>query len=344
MTTTTAPTPQEATNSADQIREMTYAESVRETLGDLLESDERVFLMGEDIGIYGGAFGVTTGLFERFGKERVRDTPISEIAIIGAGVGAAVCDLRPIVELQFSDFAACAMDQIVNQAAKIHFMLGGAARVPLVIRAPLGSGTGAAAQHSQSLEAWFAHVPGLKVAMPATAADAKGLLHAAVEDLNPVVFLEHKLLYRERGLVPRHHRVPLGKADVRRRGEHVTIVATSIMVGKSLAAADELAKEGIEVTVVDPRTLKPLDEETILAEVAATGRALLVQEAVRSGGFMSEVAARIAESDTFHSLRAPISRLCGLDVPMAYAPELEKASVPQVPDIIAAARQLAKGA
>jgi acetoin:2,6-dichlorophenolindophenol oxidoreductase subunit beta len=344
MTTTTketvSPGSEEFAESTD-IRDLTYAESVRETLGDLLESDPRLFLMGEDIGVYGGAFGVTTGLLERFGTDRIRDTPISEIAIIGAGVGAALSGLRPVVELQFSDFAACAMDQIVNQAAKIHFMLGGAAQVPLVIRAPAGSGTGAAAQHSQSLEAWFVHIPGLKVVMPATPADAKGLLRAAVADPNPVVFLEHKLLYKERGPVPRQHTVPLGQAAVRRRGEHLTIVATSVMVGKSLAAAEELAAEGIEVTVVDPRTLKPLDETTILTEVAATGRALLVQEAVKTGGFMAEIAARIAESDTFHSLKAPVARLCGLDVPMAYAPELEKASVPQVPEIVVAARALA---
>jgi len=344
MTATITPSTSASPEGEQELREITYAESVRETLGDLLEADPRVFVMGEDIGVYGGAFGVTTGLFERFGPERIRDTPISEIAIIGAGIGAAITGLRPIVELQFSDFSACAMDQIVNQAAKIHFMLGGAAEVPLVIRAPAGSGTGAAAQHSQSLEAWFAHVPGLKVVMPATAADVKGLLHAAVEDPNPVVFLEHKLLYREKGQVPRHHHVPLGKAAVRRRGQHATIVATSIMVGKSLAAAEQLADEGIEVTVVDPRTIKPLDTETILSEVGATGRALLVQEAVLTGGFMAEVAARIAESDTFHRLQAPIVRLCGLDVPMAYAPELEKASVPQIPDIVAAARQLVKGA
>jgi acetoin:2,6-dichlorophenolindophenol oxidoreductase subunit beta len=325
------------------VREMTYAEAVRETLADLLETDERVFLMGEDIGVYGGAFGVTTGLLERFGRERVRDTPISEIAIVGAGVGAAMCGLRPVVELQFSDFVTCAMDQIVNQAAKIHFMLGGAAQVPLVIRAPAGSGTGAAAQHSQSLEAWFAHVPGLKVVMPATPADAMGLLRAAVADPNPVLVLEHKLLYKERGPVPPGHHVPLGKAAVRRRGGDLTIVATSVMVGRSLAAAAELAAEGIEVTVVDPRTITPLDEATILAEVAATGKALLVQEGVRTGGFVAEIAARIAESDTFHTLKAPVVRLCGLDVPMPYAPELEKAAVPQVPDIVAAARQLHKG-
>ncbi|WP_370645514.1 alpha-ketoacid dehydrogenase subunit beta [Pseudonocardia sp. DSM 110487] len=309
-----------------------------------MDTDERVFLMGEDIGVYGGAFGVTTGLLERFGRERVRDTPISEIAIVGAGVGAALCGMRPVVELQFSDFVTCAMDQIVNQAAKIHFMLGGAAQVPLVIRAPAGSGTGAAAQHSQSLEAWFAHVPGLKVVMPATPADAMGLLRAAVADPNPVLVLEHKLLYKERGPVPPGHHVPLGAAAVRRRGTALTIVATSVMVGRSLAAAEELAAEGIEATVVDPRTITPLDEATILAEVAATGKALLVQEAPRTGGFAAEIAARIAESDTFHALKAPVVRLCGLDVPMPYAPELEKAAVPQVPDIVAAARQLRKGA
>ncbi len=336
--------PVAGSGEAGEVRELTYAEAVRETLGELLESDERVFLMGEDIGVYGGAFGVTTGLYERFGPERVRDTPISEIAIVGAGVGAALCGLRPIVELQFSDFVTCAMDQIVNQAAKIHFMLGGAAQVPLVIRAPAGSGTGAAAQHSQSLEAWFAHVPGIKVVMPSNPADAMGLLRAAVEDPNPVLVLEHKLLYKQKGEVPRGHHVPLGKAEVRRRGGDLTIVATAVMVGKAVAAAEELAAEGIDVTVVDPRSITPLDEATILAEVAATGKALLVQEAPRNGGFVAEIAARIAESDTFHALKAPIVRLCGLDVPMAYAPELEKASVPQIPDIVAAARQLAKGA
>jgi pyruvate/2-oxoglutarate/acetoin dehydrogenase E1 component len=347
MTTTSdlpADTSTKASSTPEDVRQLTFAESVREALTDLLQADDRVFLMGEDIGVYGGAFGVTAGLLERFGRQRVRDTPISEIGIVGAGVGAAISGLRPIVELQFSDFVTCAMDQLVNQAAKIHFMLGGAASVPLVVRAPAGSGTGAAAQHSQSLEAWFAHVPGLKVVMPATPADAKGLLHAAVADPNPVIFLEHKLLYRERGDVPRHHFVPLGAAAVRRRGQHLTIVATSVMVGRSLAAADQLAAEGIEATVVDPRTIKPLDEATILTEVAATGKALLVQEGARTAGFMAEIAARIAESEVFRRLRAPIARLCGLDVPIAYAPELEKASVPQIPDIVAAARQLAREA
>ena len=336
--------PTNESSATGEVRELTYAEAVRETLTELMADDERVFLMGEDIGVYGGAFGVTTGLLERFGRERVRDTPISEIAIVGAGVGAALCGMRPIVELQFSDFVTCAMDQIVNQAAKIHFMLGGAAQVPLVIRAPAGSGTGAAAQHSQSLEAWFAHVPGIKVVMPSNPAEAMGLLRAAVDDPNPVLVLEHKLLYKQKGEVPAGHYVPLGVAEVRRRGSDLTIVATAVMVGKAMAAAEELAAEGIEVTVVDPRTISPLDEATILTEVAATGKALLVQEAPRNAGFVAEIAARIVESDTFHTLKAPVVRLAGLDAPMAYAPELEKASVPQIPDIVAAARRLAKGA
>ena len=322
--------------------ELSYREAVRDALSQAMRQDEDVFVMGEDIAEMGGSMGVTTGMLAEFGPERIRNTPISEIAIVGAGVGAALCGLRPVVELQFSDFVTCAMDQIVNQAAKIHFMLGGAAQVPLVIRAPAGSGTGAAGQHSQSLEAWFAHVPGIKVVMPATAADAAGLLRAAVEDPNPVLVLEHKLLYKQKGDVPRGHVVPLGVAEVRRRGPDLTIVATSVMVGKAMAAADELAAEGVDVTVVDPRTITPLDDATILREVAATGKALLVQEAPRTGGFVAEIAARIAESDTFHALKAPIVRLCGLDVPMAYGPELEKVSVPQVPDIVAAARQLAK--
>ena len=310
-----------------------------------MENDERVFLMGEDIGVYGGAFGVTTGLLERFGRERVRDTPISEIAIVGAGVGAALCGLRPVVELQFSDFVTCAMDQIVNQAAKIHFMLGGAAQVPLVIRAPAGSGTGAAAQHSQSLEAWFAHVPGIKVVMPADAGrrDGPAARRGRRPEPGPRAGAQAALQAEGRGAA-RPPRAARARPRCAAAASDLTIVATSVMVGKSLAAAEELAGEGIDVTVVDPRTITPLDEATILAEVAATGKALLVQEAPRTGGFAAEIAARIAESDTFHTLKAPIVRLCGLDVPMAYGPELEKASVPQIPDIVAAARQLAKGA
>ncbi|WP_250323925.1 alpha-ketoacid dehydrogenase subunit beta [Williamsia sp. CHRR-6] len=337
MTTTiAAPAP-----STAKTTDMTYSDAVREALSLAMEADERVFILGEDIGVYGGAFGVTKGMLDRFGPQRVRDTPISELGIVGAAVGAAMVGMRPVVEIQFSDFTNQAMDQIVNQAAKIHFMLGGAAHVPMVLRAPSGSGTGAAAQHSQSLEAWFAHVPGLKVVLPATAADAKGLLLAAIDDPNPVIVLEHKLLYRTTGSVPvGNARVPLGKANVACRGDDVTIVATGVMVSRALAAAEVLRESGIGVTVVDPRTLVPLDEQTILEEVKATGRVLLVQEAPRNGGFMSEIAARIAGSDAIYHLLAPIERLCGLDAPIPYAPELEKASVPQIDDIVAGAKAL----
>lgn len=316
-------------------RVITYAEAVREAISQAMAEDDSVFMLGEDIGIYGGAFGVSGDLYHKYGPERIRDTPISELGIVGAAVGAALVGMKPIVEIQFSDFTCQAMDQIVNQAAKIHFMLGGAAHVPLVLRAPGGSGTGAAAQHSQSLEAWFAHVPGLKVVMPATPADVKGMLLSAIDDPNPVVFIEHKLLYKTSGEVPEEaYRVPLGKAAVRRTGSDITLVATGVMVSRCLEAATALAEQGVEATVVDVRSLKPFDAETVLSAVSSTGRVLLVQEAVKSGGFMSEVAAVIAESDALYSLLAPIGRLCGLDVPIPYAPQLEKAAVPQIDDII----------
>ncbi|GLY70625.1 alpha-ketoacid dehydrogenase subunit beta [Amycolatopsis taiwanensis] len=326
-----------------ETRTLTYAEAVREALGQAMEADDRVFLLGEDVGVYGGAFGVTGDLVHRFGEERIRDTPISELGIVGAAVGAALAGMRPVVEIQFSDFTAQAMDQIVNQAAKIHFMLGGAATVPMVLRAPSGSGTGAAAQHSQSLEAWFAHVPGLKVVMPATPADAKALLLAAIDDPNPVIVLEHKLLYKQSGPVPEDATpARLGEAAVRRTGTDVTIVATGVMVSRSLEAADRLAQLGIQASVVDPRTLKPLDSKTIVDSVIGTGRALLVQEAPKTAGFMAEIAATIGESTAFGYLRAPIARLCGLDVPIPYAPQLERAVVPQVDDIVREAEELVR--
>jgi pyruvate dehydrogenase E1 component beta subunit len=331
-----------AENTATDARELTYSEAIREALAEAMTADDRVFMLGEDVGVYGGAFGVSGDLVHRFGKERIRDTPISELGIVGAAVGAALAGMRPIVEIQFSDFTCQAMDQIVNQAAKIHFMLGGAVSVPMVLRTPLGSGTGAAAQHSQSLEAWFAHVPGLKVVMPSTVAEVKGLLLAAIDDPNPVVFLEHKLLYKTKGYVPEGSaRVPLGKSVVRREGADLTIVATGVMVTRSLEAAARLAEEGIEVTVVDPVTLTPLDEAPILDAVRRTGRVLLVQEAPGHVGYMSEIAARIAGSSAIYSLEAPIKRLCGLDAPMPYAPALERAMVPQLDDIVSAARALA---
>jgi acetoin:2,6-dichlorophenolindophenol oxidoreductase subunit beta len=324
-------------------RTITYAEAVREALAQAMAADERVFLLGEDVGVYGGAFGVSGDLVHRFGEERVRDTPISELGIVGAAVGAALAGMRPVVEIQFSDFTAQAMDQIVNQAAKIHFMLGGAATVPMVLRAPGGSGTGAAAQHSQSLEAWFAHVPGLKVVMPATPADAKGLLLSAIDDPNPVIVLEHKLLYKQSDAVAAEaFRVPLGQTAVRREGEDLTIVATGVMVSRSLEAAERLAEKGISASVLDPRTLRPLDAQTIVDSVAATGRVLLVQEAPKTGGFMAEVAAQVVESPAFGRLRAPVARLCGLDVPIPYAPKLERAAVPQVEDIVEAAEEMVR--
>jgi pyruvate dehydrogenase E1 component beta subunit len=322
---------------------MTYAEAIRDALRIAFAQDDRVFMMGEDVGTYGGAFGVTGELINTVGPERLRDSSISELGLVGLGVGAALTGMRPIVEIQFSDFTAQAMDQIANQAAKIHFMLGGAATVPLVIRAPGGSGTGAAAQHSQSLEAWFAHIPGLKVVMPATPDDAKGLLLAALDDPNPVIVIEHKLLYKESGPVRTGSaHTPLGVAAVRREGVDLTIVATGVEVGRCLEAAERLAQEGIDATVIDPRTIKPLDTETILRSVMATGRVLLVQESVRSLGFMSEVAAVIAESEAFVHLRAPVRRLTGLDVPIPYAPQLERSVVPQVDDIVAAASDLVR--
>lgn len=325
-------------------RIITYAEAVREAIGQAMETDPSVFMLGEDIGIYGGAFGVSGDLYHRFGEERIRDTPISEMGIVGAAVGAALVGMKPIVEIQFSDFTAQAMDQIVNQAAKIHFMLGGELSVPMVLRAPTGSGTGAAAQHSQSLEAWFAHVPGLKVVMPSSPADAKGLLLAALDDPNPVIVLEHKLLYKTSGPVPEEqYRIEIGKSHVVREGKDLTIVATSIMVSRSLEAAEILKAEGIDVTIIDPRSLSPLDMGPINDSIAQTGKVMLVQEAPKHVGFVAEIAAQISEGPAIYSLTEPVKRLCGLDVPIPYAPQLEKSVVPQVDDIVAMARDLHRG-
>ena len=325
-------------------RIITYAEAIREAIGQAMEADESVFMLGEDIGVYGGAFGVSGDLYHRFGEERVRDTPISELGIVGAAVGAALVGMKPIVEIQFSDFTAQAMDQIVNQAAKIHFMLGGELSVPMVLRAPSGSGTGAAAQHSQSLESWFAHVPGLKVVLPSSPADAKGLLLAALDDPNPVIVLEHKLLYKTSGHVPEEmYRTPIGVSNTVREGSDLTIVATGVMVSRSLEAAAQLASHGIEAAVIDVRTLSPLDMDPINASVANTGRLMLVQEAPKHVGFMAEVAARVAEGPAIYSLTEPVTRLCGMDVPIPYAPQLEKAVVPQLDDIVEGAKSLMRG-
>ncbi|MGQ9494193.1 MAG: alpha-ketoacid dehydrogenase subunit beta [Anaerolineae bacterium] len=323
------------------MREITYAEAVREALRQEMQRDPNVFLMGEDIGIYGGAFGVTLGLLEEFGPERVRDTPISEGVIAGAAAGAALTGMRPVAEIMFMDFTTLAMEQLVNQAAKTRYMFGGKAKVPMVLRTPAGSGTGAAAQHSQSLEAWFVHVPGLKVVMPSTPYDAKGLLISAIRDDNPVIFVEQKLLYRTKGPVPEEpYTVPLSVAEVKRAGRDITIVATGVMVTRSLAAAEKLAKEGIEAEVVDPRTLKPYDAETITQSVIKTGRVLIVHEAYKTCGFGAEIAAMISEGPAFMYLNAPIRRLAGLDIPIPYNRNLEYHTVPQVEDIVTAAHEL----
>lgn len=326
------------------VRELSYAQAIQEAMAIAMDMDERVFLMGEDIGVYGGAFQVTGDLVERYGADRVMDTPISELGGAGVAVGAALTGMRPIFEFQFSDFATLAMEQIVNQAAKMRFMLGGEVSVPVVMRFPAGSGTGAAAQHSQSLEAWLGHVPGLKVIQPATPYDAKGMLLAAVADPDPVMIFEHKLLYKMKGPVPEgYYTVPIGRADIRREGRDLTIVATSIMVQKALDAAAALEAEGIDVEVVDLRTIRPMDKQTVIDSVKKTSRLMCVYEAVKTLGIGAEVSAMIAESEAFDYLDAPIVRLGGAETPIPYNPELEKATVPQVPDIISAARDLVKG-
>jgi pyruvate dehydrogenase E1 component beta subunit len=325
---------------AAEVRELSYAQAIQEALAIAMERDERVFLMGEDIGVYGGAFQVTAGLVERFGEDRIMDTPISELGGAGVAVGAALMGRRPVYEFQFSDFASLAMEQIVNQAAKMRFMLGGKASVPLVMRFPSGSGTGAAAQHSQSMEAWFAHVPGLKVVQPSTPHDAKGMLLAAIEDPDPVMFFEHKLLYKMKGPVPEgYFTEPLDQARVRREGTDVTIAATAIMVHRALEAAETLAAEGISAEVIDLRSLRPLDHRTLIDSVSKTTRLICVYEGTKQLGIGTEVSAMIAESAAFNRLDAPIIRLGGADCPLPYNPELEKAAVPQVPDIVAAARR-----
>jgi pyruvate/2-oxoglutarate/acetoin dehydrogenase E1 component len=324
-------------------RELTYAEAIREAMAQAMEADERVFLFGEDVGVYGGAFGVSGDLLHRFGPQRVIDTPISELGLAGAAVGAALTGMKPILEIQFSDFVTLAMEQIVNQAAKIRFMFGGKASVPMVVRLPGGSGTGAAGQHSQSLEAWFAHVPGLKVVQPSTPHDAKGLLLAAIDDPNPVLVFEHKLLYKTKGIVPADaYRVPIGSAAVRRAGRDISIVANGIMAVRATTAAERLADEGIDAEVIDLRSLRPIDFTTIATSVRKTHRVLIVYEGVKTMGIGAEISAMIAESDAFDFLDAPIRRLGGADAPIPYNPVLEKAAVPQEETIVAAARRLVR--
>lgn len=326
------------------MREITYVEAVKEALRQAMAADPCVFLIGEDIGVYGGAFGATAGLINEFGAERVVDTPIAEAGIAGACIGAALSGMRPVGEIQFMDFVTLSMEQLVLQAAKIRFMFGGKATVPMVLRMPGGCGTGAAAQHSESLENWFVNVPGLKVIMPSNPYDVKGLLLASIQDNNPVIFVEHKLLYKTKGPVPEEmYTVPLAKSQVVREGKDITIVATSVMVNRSLEAARKLAEQGIEAEVIDPRTLKPLDDAPIIQSVIKTGRALVVHEAPMTGGFGGEIVSHIVASEAFDYLEAPVRRLAGLDVPVPYNRNLETHIVPQVESIVAEAARLVRG-
>ena len=321
--------------------EITYREAIHDAMVEEMRRDPSVFLIGEDIGTYGGAFGVSQGMLEEFGPERVIETPIAELGITGAAAGAAMVGMRPIAEMMFSDFVLLAMEALANQAAKARFMFGGKATVPMVLRLPGGSGTGAAAQHSQSLESLLIHIPGIKVVMPSTPYDAKGLLISAIRDQNPVCFVEHKLLYKSKGEVPEgEYTIPIGVGEIKRPGTDLTVVSTGIMLHRCLTVADRLAQEGLEVEVLDPRTLRPLDTEMITASVKKTGKLLVVHEAVKTGGWAGEVIASVSESDAFNYLDAPMRRLAGKDVPIPYNRLLEEAAVPQEADIEAEMRAL----
>lgn len=319
---------------------ISYREALNQALREEMDRDERIFIMGEEVGYFGGAFKVTDGLLAVFGEKRVRDTPISELTLVGAGVGAAMGGLRPIVELMTVNFGLLAMDQIVNHAAKIHYMFGGQAKVPMVIRAPQGGGHQLGAQHSQSLEAYFMHCPGLLVVIPATPADAKGLLKSSLRQDNPVIFLEHEGLYSTKGEVPEgEHLIPLGKANVVRSGKDVTIVSYSKCLYDSLRAAEALENEGIDAEVIDLRTLNPLDIETVVGSVKKTAKVVVVYEGWRTAGAGAEVASQIYEA-CFDELDAPIERVAALDVPAPYNRHLEASSLPSSGDVVRAVERL----
>ena len=310
------------------MREISYSEAIKECLLQNMEADEKIFMLGEDIGLYGGAFGVSQGLVSQLGTERIMDTPISEQGIVGVAIGASLLGMRPIVEIMFSDFIMLPLEQIVNQAAKIRYMFGGKARVPIVVRTPGGGGMGLAAQHSQSIEALFFHFPGLKVVMPSSAYDVKGLLSTAISDDNPVIFFEHKLLYSTKQDVPEEdYKIPLGKGDLKREGSDITVVATSYMVTKALNVAKKLSGEGISVEVIDPRTIKPLDMDLIIESVKKTNRVVLVEEAYYSGGFTCYLASEIMKH-CFDWLDTPVFRVAALDCPIPYEHNLENLVIP----------------
>lgn len=322
------------------MREIYYWQALNEALREEMHRDERVFVMGEDIGPYGGSHGVTRGLYKEFGEERVRDTAISEAAIAGAAAGAAMTGMRPVTEIMYIDFSTIAMDQLVNIAAKNRYMFGGKTTVPMVMRTQGGTGRGIAGHHSQSLEAWYVHVPGLYVVMPSTPYDAKGLLKTAIRDDNPIIFIEHKLLYRTKGPVPeKEYTIPLGLADVKREGSDITVVAYSRMTLLALQAAEELEKEGISLEIIDPRCLKPLNLNKIIESVKKTGKVIIISEACKTGGVAGEIASQIMENG-FDYLDSPVVRLAGADVPIPMSPVLEEAAVPSVEKIIEAAKQM----
>jgi len=319
---------------------MTYREALNQALREELERDERVFIMGEEVGYFGGAFKVTDGLLAVYGEKRVRDTPISELTIVGSGIGAAMGGLKPIVELMTINFGLLAIDQIVNNAAKMHYMFGGNAKVPIVIRAPQGAGHQLGAQHSQSLEAYFLHCPGLRVVIPATPADAKGLLKTCVRQEDPVIFLEHESLYGVKGEVPDgDYLTPLGQANVIRPGKDVTLVSYSKCVYDTIAAADALENEGIDAEVIDLRTLNPLDIGTVVESTKKTGKVIIVYEGWRTGGAGAEIAAQIYEA-AFDHLDAPVERVATLDTPIPYNARLERAALPSAADIVKVAERL----
>ena len=319
------------------MKKMSYAEAIREGMSIRMREDPNVLLFGEDVGAFGGCFGVSAGMLDEFGEKRVRDTPISEGAIIGAAVGSAATGLRPIAELMFCDFLTVGMDQLVNQAAKMRYMFGGKISMPMVVRLPAGAGVSAAAQHSQSLEAWITNVPGLKVVYPSTPQDALGLMLSSIDDDNPVMFLEHKAIYTMKGDVDSLTPIPLGKGDIKRAGEDVTIIATGKMVHEALAAAKMLESDGISAEVLDPRTLYPLDKALIAQSLSKTHRAVIVTEENRRGGYGGEISAMIAE-EMFDLLDCPIVRIGALDTPVPFAPVLEQVYLPNAQDIANAIR------
>jgi pyruvate dehydrogenase E1 component beta subunit len=320
--------------------ELTYREAMRAALQDAMRSDDRVFLMGEDVGSYGGCFAVSLGLLEEFGPERIRDTPLSESAFVGAGIGAALAGLRPIVEIMTVNFSLLALDQIMNNAATLLHMSGGQCNVPLVIRMTTGAGRQVAAQHSHSLEGWYAHIPGLRILVPATVEDARGMLWPALEDPDPVLIFEHANLYNASGRVAANSEpIDIARAKVRRPGADVTLLTYGGSLPTTLAAAEQLSAAGIEAEVVDLRTLRPLDDETIITSVRRTHRAVIVDAGWRSGSISAEISARIMEQ-AFYDLDAPVDRVCGAEVPMPYAKHLEEAALPSVDAVVAAANRV----